>query len=343
MATVEEKKNLYQKIEQITGNPLIVFATSRRPSASGSIASDSVDEFIRQVDLIEESPNIIDVLIESNGGDPLVIWRLVSILRTKAKKIRALVPHSAFSAATLFCMGADEIIMGRYANLGPTDPQITVMGKDGNQKNFAFEDVLAFIHLVRRKFGLSGSKAKEIINRLFDSVEPFSLGFASRSSFLALSMGTKLLETHKDGEAGKLKSWVDRWHAKRISSKLGKSFFSHSHPVNKAEALDIGLNVTEPSEELASLMWKVHLCLDAEFENQKPFDTLTNYLQNNPPLNMGGATLPLGEYEFELKFVVVESSRFLNDYRVKYRTTVYRDQNANYHSTNAALSQGWSN
>lgn len=334
MATPQERQRIYQGIETETGHPLIVYATSCRPNASGIIAADAVNEFIKQVDAIEGNQNVIDILIESNGGDGLVVWRIISILRSKAKKVRALVPHSAFSAATLFCLGCDEIVMGKYANLGPTDPQISVMGKDGSQKNFAFEDVLAFIKLVRGRFGLSGSNAKDVINHLFDSVEPFALGFASRSSALSHSVGVKLLQSHSD----KKMSW---WKAGRISRKLNKSFFNHSHPLNKSEAIGIGLNVTDPSTVLADLMWRAHLAFDTEFQNSKPFDVLSNYLENNPPLAMGGATLPYGEYEFTLKFLLIESSRVLNDYCVKYRTAVYRDQNANYHQINAVLSQGW--
>src|SRR5947208_2089110 len=109
-----DRKSLYAKMEVMTGNPLIVYATSRRPAASGIISADVIEEFIAQLECLPEAIPVIDILIESNGGDGLVVWRLISALRAKAKCLRVLVPHSAFSAATLFCLGAEEILMGKY-------------------------------------------------------------------------------------------------------------------------------------------------------------------------------------------------------------------------------------
>jgi hypothetical protein len=331
-----ERITLYEAIEEETGNPLIVYATSRRPNASGMISADAIDEFIKQIELIPEGANVIDVLVESNGGDGVVTWRLISALRTKAKKIRALIPHSAFSAATLFCLGVDEIIMGKYGCLGPTDPQITVMGKDGQRKDFAFEDVLAFISFSTKKLKLAGVQAKEIYNRFFDSIEPFSLGFASRSSELSITIGAKLLQFRSE------KKKISQRQALKISEKLNKNFFNHGHPLNRYEAKEIGLNVSEPSVRLEDLMWNVHMDVETEFLNNTPFDIISNYLQNNPALPPGATLIPVGEYSFDLKFAVVESARLQREYYCKYLTTLARNnQTLAYVPINVVTEQNW--
>ena len=90
----------------------------------GLMAPDSINELTDQIQAIDgEEHEAIDLLIESIGGDALTSWRLISLLRTSFKKVNVLVPHSAFSAATLLALGADEIVMGRYGCLGPIDPQ----------------------------------------------------------------------------------------------------------------------------------------------------------------------------------------------------------------------------
>lgn len=330
-----ERLALYRSIEEATGNPLIVYATSRRPNASGMIGADVIDEFIKQIEAIPQGTAVIDVLIESNGGDGVVTWRLISALRTKANRIRALVPHSAFSAATLFCLGADEIIMGKYGCLGPTDPQITVRGKDGQRKDFAFEDVLAFINFSSKKLKLAGIHAKEIYNRFFDSIEPFSIGFASRSSDLSITMGAKLLQFRSQKKV----SYKD---SLKISEKLNKNFFNHGHPLNRYEAKEIGLNITDPGETLEGLMWEVHSDLEKEFLNNTPFDIISNYLQNNPALPPGTGQIPVGEYSFELKFALTESVRLQREYYVKYLTTLARNnQTLEYVPINVVTEQDW--
>jgi len=66
----------------------------------------------------------LDLYIMSNGGDGIVPWRIISVLREFAKRIGVLVPYRAYSAATLTALGADEIIMGPFAQLGPIDPTV---------------------------------------------------------------------------------------------------------------------------------------------------------------------------------------------------------------------------
>src|SRR3989344_6905926 len=73
-----DRLKYYAELEAHTGNPLLVYVTSRRPGASGIIGADAADEMIRQIEAIEGKRETVDVLIESNGGDPLVVWRMIS-------------------------------------------------------------------------------------------------------------------------------------------------------------------------------------------------------------------------------------------------------------------------
>ncbi len=45
--------------------------------------------------------------------------------------IRAIVPISAMSAATMMALSCDEIFMGKHSQLGPVDPQFTLITPDG--------------------------------------------------------------------------------------------------------------------------------------------------------------------------------------------------------------------
>ena len=122
----QERIDLYKAIEKLRGKPLIVYVTSSRPGpgASGLMAGDVIHEFANQLLKIPNDVEEVDILIVSNGGDATVAWRVISMLREKFKRVSVLLPYAAFSAATLLALGADEIVMHPFSNLGPVDPQL---------------------------------------------------------------------------------------------------------------------------------------------------------------------------------------------------------------------------
>lgn len=65
-----------------------------------------------------------DVLLHSPGGRPDATERLVGLLRGKFKEVNFLIPHSAYSAATMLALSGNCIILHSSATLGPIDPQI---------------------------------------------------------------------------------------------------------------------------------------------------------------------------------------------------------------------------
>ncbi len=55
--------------------------------------------------------NEIDIWIESPGGDAHAAYKLILDLRQRCKRLRAVIPDYAKSAATLLALGVDEIYM----------------------------------------------------------------------------------------------------------------------------------------------------------------------------------------------------------------------------------------
>ncbi len=66
----------------------------------------------------------LDLLIQSSGGDIHAAYQLLSFLRSRSEHLSACVPRYARSAATLLCIGADEIVLDDLAALGPLDAQV---------------------------------------------------------------------------------------------------------------------------------------------------------------------------------------------------------------------------
>lgn len=359
-----ERIQLYNKIEEKRGNPLIVYVTSQRQGAPAQMAGDVIDEIIDQLENLEKSPKgSVDLYIESTGGDALTSWRIISMLRSSFNKVNVLVSHSAFSAATLLALGADEIVMGPYGSLGPIDPQITTRKKDGSTQQFGYEDVASFLSFVREEGGITEQQyIKEALERLCEVVEPPVLGFAKRSSSLSISIGEKMLQMHMKDPEKKAKA-----HA--IATKLNKSFFSHGHALGKKEAEEIGLNIITPDNDLEKLMWEIHSDFETELKTRTPFDPLAEYLndplaspllESPPPIHIppqlnqqlalqllqgyfdNQLNVKLPSIEIKLKLAFVESSRISSEFCTRNKILVQRNLDMQFNGNVVVLGSGWS-
>jgi len=270
-----DRIKIYEKIEEKRGRPLISYFTSIRPNASSQMASDVISEFAKQITELSKDTTEVDILIVSNGGDPTVAWRIVSMLRERFEKINVLIPYAAYSAATLLALGADEILMHPFSNLGPVDPQLNYRKK--GEKNteeviqFGAEDLKHFLDFVKTDVGISD---QEQLERAFElvckDVGSIPIGVAKRSSYLSVSMGEKLLSLHMEDQSG----------VKVIAESLNTSFYHHGYPLGRKEAKHIGLPVVSPDDELESLMWQIWTDVENEMECNKPFNPLEVVLSN---------------------------------------------------------------
>jgi hypothetical protein len=93
-----------------------------------TISRGLVSRIQRDLDKVIKTPRDkteIEVWIDSPGGDAHAAYKLALDLRHRCRRMTAIVPDLAKSAATLFVMGVDEIYMAHAAELGPLDVQIS--------------------------------------------------------------------------------------------------------------------------------------------------------------------------------------------------------------------------
>src|SRR6266851_8177848 len=208
------------------------------------MSTDALPQIIKQIDALPNKSKALDFLIVSYGGDPMVAWRIMTLIRQRVEKVAVMIPQSAYSAATLVAFGADEIIMHPNGHLGPVDMQITTAGDSGQAKTFSTEDISAFLDFVRENLKITD---QEHVRMLFEltckEVGSLGIGFTARSSKLAVDLGERLLALHMkdDDSRSKLRSIVEN---------MGQRFQSHAYPVNRTEAREIGLPVAEPDKIL---------------------------------------------------------------------------------------------
>jgi hypothetical protein len=270
-----ERVELYKKIEEHRKRPLVVYVTSKRQGIQTVMSTDALPFLIEQIDALPSDAKAMDFLIVSDGGDPMVAWRIMTLIRQRVDQVAVLIPQSAYSAATLVAFGADKIIMHPNGHLGPVDMQVRTFSQEGQPKNFSTEEISAFLDFVRETLRITD---QEHIRILFEmtckEVGSLGIGFTSRTSKLAIDLGESLLALHmKDDESrSKLRS---------IVSNMSRKFQSHAYPVSRKEAADLGLPVNDPpDQELDKLMWDVWLDLEAELEERTPFDPVFELLKN---------------------------------------------------------------
>lgn len=125
-------KNYISQLSDHTGNTTIcyfsAFTTIRKqaPSSYLSIIDQDMQGFMTCSHAVNK--DCLDLIIHTPGGDFEATKRIISYLHQIYKKIRVFVPHLSMSGGTLIACAADEIYMGPYSSLGPTDPQIPING-----------------------------------------------------------------------------------------------------------------------------------------------------------------------------------------------------------------------
>ncbi len=109
-----------------TGRSTVVYASDFFSKAGPQVAITLQDmQGLMEVFRDLPGPNL-DLILHSPGGQAEATERLVGYMRSKFDHVRVFIPLAAMSAATMWALAADEIVMGKHSQLGPIDPQITL-------------------------------------------------------------------------------------------------------------------------------------------------------------------------------------------------------------------------
>ncbi len=312
----DQRVKLIQTIEKERKSRLICYVTSTRSKLEVPMAMDAVRRVYDHLEAASDSDNI-DLFLHSNGGDGTVPWRLVTLIRERAKKFSVLVPCRAFSAATLTALGADEVVMHPMGMLGPTDATVANAFNPIDPTNpqarlgISVEDVTAYIALIKEDAGIHHEdELVKAFSHLAEKVHPLALGNVKRSLSQSRMMARKLLSLHMDPvkEAHRIDEIVDN-----LTSKL----YFHGHPINRQEARNhVGLStVVDPSSKVEKLMWQLYLRYEEEMKLEEPFEISDAFLAEHPALVAGASAFTNPQ---TARLVFIESSAKADVYELKY-------------------------
>lgn len=284
-----ERIALITKLQQARGGThVIAYLTSTRGNLEVQMAMDAVPRIYEHLKGIKtpRDKTRIDIFIHSNGGDGIVPWRIVTLAREFCFELNVLVPHRAFSAATLLALGADHVVMHPMGILGPTDPTVFGPFNPPNPQNaqqllgISVEDVSSYIGLVKEDVGIRHEdELVQAFRVLAEKVHPLALGNVKRSTSQSRMMGAKLLK-----QRGTNDPMADHDVAE-IVDKLTSRLYYHGHPISRTEAREeLGLkfvNDAQPAE--ADAMWALYEAYNAEMRLDEEFQFIQEAIAGTPP------------------------------------------------------------
>jgi hypothetical protein len=282
----------------------------------------------------------IDLLLHSNGGDVVVPWRLVTLLRERCERLAVLIPHAAHSAATLTALGADEIVMLPLATLGPIDP---TTANPFNPRDPAapsevvginVEDVAAYVALVKQDIGITHED--EVVHALIaltNAVHPLALGNVKRASQQSRMLARKLLSLHMNAEE-------DAHVIDSIVERLSSDLYSHGHPINRQEAkTDLDLKVVIAPPAVENVIWTLYTDFETDLQLTVPFSAEAELLASGRTVESGHwTTLEIPEPQ---RLVYLESARRSDVLQERIRLTGTLSPDGVFQIVTTTQSQAW--
>lgn len=229
------RRHLFNRLENLLKIPLVTFFTSfRYPVMIENQDADMLEGILQRTDL---SRGLL-LFVDSPGGDGLAAERIIKVCRSYSKTgdFTVLILGKAKSAATMISFGANKLIMGKTAELGPIDPQLT-LETDGHKKVFSICNIVkSYEKLFQQAVKVKGNlqpylqqlanyDAREIEE--FKSAIELSADIAVRTLEEGMMAGTSHAAIKK-----KIKIFLTPERTK-----------THGRPIYSEEASDCGINI----------------------------------------------------------------------------------------------------
>lgn len=250
------RKNLYIELENRLNLPIISYYTSfRYPVMIEDSDADMLEGVLQRCDL---SKGFV-LMLSSPGGSGIAAERIINICRSYSGtgKYQAIIPGKAKSAATMVCLGAIKLIMGKTSELGSIDPQITFM--EGKQiKRFSVYNIVKsyeelFSKAIKEKGNLQ-PYLQQLSNYDAREIEEFRKALSLSEDIALKALKTGMLSEFSEKEIKKkMKDFISPEKVK-----------THGRPIYAQDAFDClkQVEIKKLKEEFWSIVYELHVRLD---------------------------------------------------------------------------------
>lgn len=252
------RRKYLKKLSEYTHNTTIIYFSSfpcKTPGISSNLLSIGEDDIQGFMTCINGTHgDSLDLILHSPGGSLEAAEHIVQYLRSKYKYIRAIVPQSAMSAATMVACACDEIVLGKESAIGPIDPQIIVTGPNNVATSMPANSILEDF---RR------AEVEVASNPMLAAI------WAPKLASIPLGM-LDFCEKTIDLSKAKVEEWLNSYMFKDDDEKKGHEVAewlgdfgehkTHGRPINYDLAKEKGLKVRrlEDDPELQDLVLSVY-------------------------------------------------------------------------------------
>lgn len=201
----------------------------------------------------------LDIIIDSPGGEAKAAFQLANLFRSHCGGFNVYVYEWAKSAATLFALGASNIHLSKFAELGPLDVQIFDPEREDicsaldevqaleRLNAFALQALDAGVILLKSRSGKSVATllpqmlhfVAEMLSPLFEKLDTVHYTQMSRLLKIGEAYAIRLLEPK-----------YGRPRAEEIARQLVNEYPEHGFYIDRAEASRIGLKTVAPPADM---------------------------------------------------------------------------------------------
>ena len=258
---------LVKQLEQILQMPVILLVQNETPPFH-DMNNLLCNEIYKLRSKIERHKKIA-ILLDSPGGNAASAYKIAKFLRRYCGGFTVLVPQYAKSAATLLSLGAEKIIMGEFAELGPMDAQIV------DRERESISSSLDEIQSLERLFAASldaidqsmlllaqrtGKKVDTILPHVLHFVSDITKPLFDKIDTVRYTQMSRILKVAEEYATRLLLPYYSQQEAEQIVRNLAEKYPEHGFVIDIEEARNIGLHVEMASTELQCI-----------FENLMPF------------------------------------------------------------------------
>lgn len=220
------------------------------------INDDAMAPLYKQLRAIGKQKRL-NLFIQSRGGATETPWKIIEMFRSFCEYFAVLVAYRAHSAATHVALGANEIVMTAFAELGPVDPYRThpllPTDSDGKPVSISVQDMKHCISFIKREAETpyTPEALAQLFAAMFEKIHPLAMGAIEQSYALSQIISEKALATHMDAERDKEK-------IRKIAQALLDDYKSHRFQIGRSEARKLGLPVVDADLETENLLWRLY-------------------------------------------------------------------------------------
>lgn len=205
----------------------------------------------------------IALLIDSCGGQARAAYEIAALFRRHCGGFTAVVPRMAKSAATLLTLGADNIILGEYGELGPLDVQVFDLERQeklsGLDEVHSLERLNAFAMTALDKVMVlfvnrTGMKAKTLLPHVTRFVADLTSPLFQRIDVVHYTQMSRALKEGEEYARRLLRCRLGEDVSNAIARKLVENYPEHGFIIDTEEVERLGLRPSKPTSDQLRIM-----------------------------------------------------------------------------------------